>query len=227
MSKEKTISIIIPALNEEEAIGATLSAVPKKELEAMGYDVEVLVVDGGSKDRTREIAESLGARVVVEPRKGYGRAYKTGFESCKGDIIVTGDADGTYPFEKLPEMLRFLDGFDFITTDRFASMEEGAMSRMHYIGNSILNLALRLIYKIDIRDSQSGMWIFRKSILKDLNLKADGMELSEEIKVEAFRKCRAREVPIHYRKRIGEKKLRSFRDGINNLLYLFKKKLAE
>jgi hypothetical protein len=225
MNKEKTISIIIPALNEEKAIGATLSAVPKKELEAMGYEVEVLVVDGESKDRTREIAESMGAKVIVEPRKGYGRAYKTGFENCKGDIIVTGDADGTYPFEKVPEMLGSLE--DFITTDRFASMEEGAMSRMHYIGNSILNLALRLLYKIDIRDSQSGMWIFRKSILKDLNLNADGMELSEEIKVEAFRKCRAKEVPIHYRKRIGEKKLRSFRDGINNLLYLFKKKLAE
>ncbi|MDY6985793.1 MAG: glycosyltransferase family 2 protein [Candidatus Thermoplasmatota archaeon] len=225
MSKEKTISIIIPALNEEKAIGGALSTVPKKELEAMGYEVEVLVVDGGSKDRTREIAESLGARVIVEPRKGYGRAYKTGFEKCKGDIIVTGDADGTYPFEKVPEMLGLLE--DFITTDRFASMEEGAMSRMHYIGNFILNLALRLLYKIDIRDSQSGMWIFRKSILKDLNLKADGMELSEEIKVEAFRRCRAKEVPIHYRKRIGEKKLRSFRDGMNNLLYLFKKKLAE
>lgn len=225
MSKEKTISIIIPALNEEKAIGGALSTVPKKELEAMGYEVEVLVVDGGSKDRTREIAESLGARVIVEPRKGYGRAYKTGFEKCKGDIIVTGDADGTYPFEKVPEMLGLLE--DFITTDHFASMEEGAMSRMHYIGNFILNLALRLLYKIDIRDSQSGMWIFRKSILKDLNLKADGMELSEEIKVEAFRRCRAKEVPIHYRKRIGEKKLRSFRDGMNNLLYLFKKKLAE
>jgi len=227
MSKEKTISIIIPALNEEEAIGKTLNTIPKKELETMGYEVEVLVVDGGSTDRTREIAESMGAKVIVETRRGYGRAYKTGFEKCRGDIIVTGDADGTYPFEKVPEMLRFLDGFDFITTDRFASMEEGAMSRMHYLGNFILNLALRLLYKIDIKDSQSGMWVFRKSILKDLNLKADGMELSEEIKVEAFRRCRAREVPIHYRKRIGEKKLRSFKDGFNNLFYLFKKKLAE
>jgi hypothetical protein len=221
------ISIIIPALNEEEAIGATLSSIPRERLEAKGYEVEVLVIDGGSRDKTRDVAESMGARVIVEPRRGYGRAYKTGFENCTGDIIVTGDADGTYPFEKIPELLRMLEGFDFLTTDRFASMEEGAMSRMHYIGNQMLSFALRLLYRVDVKDSQSGMWIFRKEILKDLDLRADGMEFSEEIKAEAFRKCRAREVPIHYGKRIGEKKIRSFRDGFKNLAYLFRKKLAE
>lgn len=221
------ISVIIPALNEEEAIGATLNSIPRERLEAKGYELEVLVVDGGSKDRTREIAESMGAKVIVEPRRGYGRAYKTGFEKCSGEIIVTGDADGTYPFERIPELLKMLEGYDFITTDRFASMEEGAMSRMHYVGNHLLSSVLRLLYRVDVKDSQSGMWVFRKSILKNLDLKADGMELSEEIKAEAFRKCRAREVPIHYGRRIGEKKLRSFSDGYNNLMYLFRKKLAE
>jgi glycosyltransferase involved in cell wall biosynthesis len=221
------ISIVIPALNEEQAIGETLKGIPKEKLESLGYEVEILVVDGGSKDRTREIAESLGAKVIVENRKGYGRAYKTGFEKCSGEIIVTGDADGTYPFERIPELLKMLEGFDFITTDRFASLEEGAMSRMHSIGNKVLSFVLRFLYKVDVKDSQSGMWIFRKSILKNLDLRADGMELSEEIKAEAFHKCRAREVPIHYGKRIGEKKLRSFSDGFNNLMYLFRKKLAE
>ena len=223
------LSIVIPALNEEQAIGETIGSVPGEALEALGYEVEFVVVDGGSTDRTREIAESMGTKVIVEPRKGYGRAYRTGFEQCHGDIIATGDADGTYPFEKLPDMLQTLEreNLDFITTDRFASMDEGAMSRTHALGNLVLSSILRLLYGVNIRDSQSGMWIFRRELLKDLDLQADGMELSEEIKIEAFKKARAREIPIHYAKRIGEKKIRSFRDGFRNLWYLFEKKLSE
>ena len=91
-SPRRLLSLVIPALNEEGGIGGVLDEVPRKELAEMGWDVEVLVVDGESKDRTREVARGKGARVIVEPRKGYGRAYKTGFESARGELIVTGDA---------------------------------------------------------------------------------------------------------------------------------------
>ncbi|RLF67317.1 MAG: glycosyltransferase family 2 protein [Thermoplasmata archaeon] len=224
-NQRKKVSIVIPALNEEEGIEKTIRSIPKEKLISMGYDVEVIVVDGGSKDRTREIASSLGAKVIIESRKGYGRAYKTGFKEASGDIIVTGDADGTYPFELIPELIRILEEekLDFINTNRFEKMEKGSMSLLHKIGNKILTWTLRILFKIKIEDSQSGMWVFRKELLKKLNLTGDGMEFSEEIKIEAFMKGYAKEIGIPYKKRTGEKKLNSFRDGFRNLVFLFKK----
>ena len=224
--ERKLISIVIPALNEEEGIKRTIESIPIENLNKMGYDVEIIVVDGGSKDKTREIAESLGAKVIIEPRKGYGRAYKTGFEHARGDIIVTGDADGTYPFELIPQFVKMLEekNLDFINTNRFKGLEKGSMSFMHIIGNKILTLAVRVLFGVKIEDSQSGMWIFKRDLLKKLDIRGDGMEFSEEIKIEAFKKGKAIEVGIPYRKRIGEKKLKSFRDGLRNLVYLIKKR---
>ena len=224
------VCVLMPALNEESSIGATVDEIKVKRLKEKGYDIEIVVVDGNSSDRTREIAEEKGARVIIERRRGYGRAYKTGFENCKDcDIIVTGDADGTYPFSTISELIEILEGenLDFVTTDRFGSQEEGAMSNMHRFGNMVLSITLRFLYGVDIMDSQSGMWIFRRKKLDALNLTSDGMPLSEEIKIEAFSKLKAREVPIHYTKRIGEKKIRSFKDGLSCFWFLFKKKLAE
>ena len=223
------ICILMPALNEESSIGATINDMKFEKLKEKGHDVEIVVVDGNSKDRTREIAKEKGARIIIEKRRGYGRAYRTGFEQCKDcDIIVTGDADGTYPFSTIPELVEMLEeGFDFITTDRFGSQEEGAMSRMHRVGNMVLSMTLRALYGVNIRDSQSGMWIFRREKLDALNLTSDGMPLSEEIKIEAFSKLKAKEVPIHYTKRIGEKKIRSFQDGFACFWFLFKKKMRE
>lgn len=225
MEKRGKISVIIPALNEEEGIEKTLRSIPVEELKKEGYDVEIIVVDGGSQDRTREIAESLGAKVIVEQRRGYGRAYKTGFKHASGDIIITGDADGTYPFELIPKLVRILEEnqLEFINTNRFAHMEKGSMSLLHKIGNKILTWTLRVLFKIRIEDSQSGMWVFKRDLLKRLNLTGDGMEFSEEIKIEAFTKGRAIEVDIPYKKRLGEKKLNSFKDGVRNLMFLFKK----
>lgn len=187
------ISIIIPALNEEEGIEGVIQAIPKNELEKMGFDVQILVVDGNSQDRTRELATKAGAEVIIEPRQGYGRAYKTGFAHATGDIIATADADLTYPVEDIPEFVRVLqdENLDFITTNRFASMEKGVMSFRNRIGNGVLNLATRLLFRLDLRDSQSGMWVFRKDILDRLVLKSDKMSFSEELKIEAshFARC--------------------------------------
>ena len=222
------ISIIIPALNEEEGIEGVIRAIPKNELEKMGFDVQILVVDGNSKDRTRELASKAGAEVIIEPRRGYGRAYKTGFAKASGDIIATADADLTYPVEDIPEFVKVLqeESLDFITTNRFAYMEKDAMSFRNWVGNSVLNLATRLLFRLNIRDSQSGMWVFRKSILDRLILKSDGMPLSEELKFEAchFAKFNWKEMPIKYRARVGKIKLRAWKDGFRNLLYLIKKR---
>jgi len=224
------ISIIIPALNEEEGIEGVIRAIPKEELCSMGFDVQILVVDGNSQDRTRELATKAGAEVIIEPRRGYGRAYKIGFAYATGDIIATADADLTYPVEDIPEFVRVLqdENLDFITTNRFAYMEKDAMSLRNRIGNSVRNLAARLLFHLNLKDSQSGMWVFRKDILGRLVLKSDKMSFSEELKLETchFARCRWREMPIQYKARVGKIKLRGWKDGFQNLLYLVKKRVA-
>ena len=217
------VSVIIPTMNEEQSVGLVIEEVR----EAFGdRPFEVVVVDTNSVDRTREIASSLGAVVVDEPRRGYGRAYKTGFERASGGVLATLDADMTYPAKMIPRLVDMLaeKGLDFITTDRFADMEKGAMSAKHRLGNWVLSATARLLFRVRVKDSQSGMWVFRREILDRLDLESDGMSLSEEIKIEAFRKTKAIEVPITYRVRVGEVKLSSWKDGLGNLRFLFSKR---
>ncbi|MBU0623498.1 MAG: glycosyltransferase family 2 protein [Candidatus Thermoplasmatota archaeon] len=222
MEKGK-VSVIIPTMDEERSIGLVIDEVNK----ALGpRPHEILVVDTNSKDRTKEIAAGHGAILVDEPRRGYGRAYKTGFEKASGEFLATLDADMTYPASEIPSLLDMLESrdLDFITTNRFASMQKGAMGTKHRFGNWVLSATTRLLFRVKVKDSQSGMWIFRKSILKDLVLESDWMALSEEIKIEAFKKSRAAEVPITYRIRLGDVKLSSWNDGFGNLKYLFRKR---
>ena len=218
------VSIIIPTMNEEKSIGETLDRIPRDFA-----SLDIMIVDTNSKDKTREIAVSKGARVVDEPRRGYGRAYKTGFAEAKGDILVTLDGDTTYPPEDIPRLVEMLEeeNLDFITTDRLSNMEEGAMNLTHRFGNRVLALTTNLLFRMKIKDSQSGMWIFRKSILESLDLTSDGMPLSEEIKIEAWKKGhRCKEVPIVYSPRIGEVKLNTWKDGLRNLFFLKKKRFG-
>ena len=210
-------------MNEERSIGLVIDEVNK----ALGpRPHEILVVDTNSKDRTREIAVERGAVLVDEPRRGYGRAYKTGFEKASGEFLATLDADTTYPASEIPPLLDMLESgnLDFITTNRFAGMQKGAMGAKHRFGNWVLSATARLLFRVKVKDSQSGMWVFRKSILKDLVLENDWMAFSEEIKIEAFKKSRAAEVPISYRTRLGDVKLNSWNDGFGNLKYLFRKR---
>ena len=224
---EKTpdVTVVIPTINEEAGIGHVLDSIPKDP----NLRIEVLIIDTDSTDRTKAIAISKGARVINESRRGYGRAYKTGFEYAAGDIIVTLDADCTYPAEEIPRLVRMLrdEKLDFINCDRLSQMEKGAMSSKHRFGNWVLTTTMNLFFRTGLRDSQTGMWVFRRSILEKLELTSDGMPLSEEIKIEAVRKgFRVKEVPIVYRPRRGEVKLRSWSDGKKNLGFLFSKRFG-
>lgn len=224
------LSIVIPTLNEAEGIGKTIHAIPVSQLNKLGFETEILVVDGNSTDGTIELARNSGAKVIIENQKGYGRAYKTGFEKANGEIIVTLDADGTYPAEDIPALLGEMKekNYDFITTNRFAKMEKDAMSSRNKLGNLVLSFTTKTLYGASFQDSQSGMWVFRKFVwnkIKD-KVKSDGMAFSQELKIEAYRthgfKCC--EIGITYRKREGEVKLNAYRDGIGNLTHLFRKK---
>jgi glycosyltransferase involved in cell wall biosynthesis len=216
------VTIVIPALNEEDGIGTTIERIPIRELNQLGYQVRVVVVDGCSTDRTKEIATRMGASVVSEPRRGYGRAYKTGFANLTSDVIITTDADGTYPVETIPKLLELVvkDKFDFVTTNRLREIEDGAMKGSNGLGNAILSFCLRFLFSLPISDSQSGMWAIRRNLLTHLELTSDGMSFSEEIKIAAFRTGKATEIPIRYGRRLGRQKLRMFRDGLTNFLYL-------
>lgn len=233
MAECMKVSIVIPTLNEEAGIGITIDSINREEFSKRSLDVEVLIVDGNSRDLTREIAEQKNARVIIEPRKGYGRAYKTGLMEAKGDIIITGDADGTYPFHLAHEYVDVLlkENVDFITTNRFACLERKAMTLKHFFGNFILSSTLRWLYGIKLKDSQSGMWIFRKNILqklKPLEKFNDGMPFSEELKIETFihPEIKPKEVPSILFERKGNAKIESFGDGWKNFKFLIKKRVG-
>ena len=226
------VTVILPTINEEEGVGKTIDSINRDYFKEKNWQLEIMIVDGDSTDKTQEIAISKGAKVEVEKRKGYGRAYKTGMPKASGDIIVTGDADATYPFERIHKYVQQLidEDLDFITTDRFAELKHGSMSVKHYFGNLILALTLRILYFVKLRDSQSGMWIFKKSALdkiQPLEEFDDGMPFSEEIKIEMFhaKDVKAKEIPSALYSREGDVKLESFSDGWKNFKYLFFKKV--
>ena len=221
MYKDQRITIIIPCLNEEQGIEQILRRMP-------GYVDEVIVVDNGSTDRSATVAAALGARVIREDVRGYGRSYKKGFSHATGDLIVTLDGDHSYPVDGVSYLLEaFLHlRVDFLNASRFPVRDRRAMSLKHKFGNLILSLATSLLYFRWVRDSQSGMWVFRRSILPLMKLESDGMAFSEEIKIEALKnpKIRFGEISILYTSRLGETKLNPLRDGLHNLLFLIQKR---
>jgi hypothetical protein len=221
--KGQSITVVIPCLNEEQGVEQILRQMPE-------FVDEVIVVDNGSTDRSAEVARSLGAQVIQEEVRGYGRAYRKGFASARGDLIITLDGDHSYPVDALSYLLEaFLHlEVDFLNASRFPVRDRRAMSFKHKVGNLILSLAMSVLYFQWVRDSQSGMWVFRRSILERMKLTADGMAFSEEIKIEALKDPRIRfgEISIMYSSRVGETKLHAWRDGLQNLWFLLKKRVG-
>lgn len=213
------ISAVIPTMNEEKTIGSVIEGL--KSLD----DIEILVVDTNSKDRTKQIASSEGARVIDQPLRGYGLAYKTGLTQASGDIIVCMDGDGTYPTDIVTTLIDLLvkDDVDFISCDRMSLRNNENYTTLHFVGNSVLNITIRLFFKHSMKDSQSGMWIFRSDIYRKMGHLSDGMSFSQEIKIEAMKRGRFIEIPIRYGVRITKPKLKTWGDGISNLMNIFVK----
>jgi dolichol-phosphate hexosyltransferase len=221
--KDQKVTVIIPCLNEEQGIEQVLRRMPD-------FVDQVIVVDNASTDRTAEVAASYGAEVICESVRGYGRSYKRGFRHATGDVIITLDGDHSYPpdaISYLLEAFRHLEA-DFLNASRFPVRDRHAMSLKHKFGNLILSLAMSILYFRWVADSQSGMWVFRRSILDEMKLESDGMAFSEEIKIEALRNSKIRfvEISIQYSSRLGEIKLNPWRDGFHNLWFLVKKRFA-
>jgi len=219
------VTVVIPALNEEKGVVATIERTPRS------VD-EILVIDGGSSDQTRINAEKLGAHVITQLIRGYGLAYKTGFISATGDIIVTGDADGTYTMELTEEIIAEMDRrkLDFVSCTRFPLKDSQSMERLNQFGNRAISLWGSVLSLKRFRDLLSGMWLFRKSALRELRLATNGWNFSAEIKLEAAHKLGRRFAEIHipYRERVGiTHTLRPFRVGGESALFIFYKRCSQ
>jgi glycosyltransferase involved in cell wall biosynthesis len=222
MHRDLSISVVIPCYNEQDGVREVIGRMP-------GAVDEVVVVDNNCTDRTAEVARALGARVVAERTPGYGAAYKAGLRAATSDVIVTLDGDGTYPPEEIPRLVDTLvdRGWEFLSASRFPLADPAAMHASNVFGNWVLTVAAAVLFLRPLRDSQSGMWVFRRACLERLRLTSNGMAFSEEIKLEALaRGCRFGEAHIPYGARIGEVKLQKWRDGWDNLTFLLRKRVG-
>src|SRR4051812_26997173 len=215
---EPKVSVVIPCLNEAENIQRCVSAA-LAVLEESGLAGEVVVADNASDDDSASLAEAAGARVVEEPRRGYGSAYLAGFAAARGDYIVMIDADLTYDFEEIPRFVRELDaGAELVMGNRMQAVQPGAMSAMSRVGNPLLSGFLNLLFRTPVGDAHCGMRAVRRDVLPTLALQATGMELASEMVIRAARAgLEIRELPIALHRREGESKLSPFRDGWRHL----------
>jgi glycosyltransferase involved in cell wall biosynthesis len=216
------VSVVIPCLNEAENIESCVLTA-REVLGRMGCDNEVIVVDNASEDDSARLAAEAGARVVSEPRRGYGRAYLAGFAAARGRYIVMADADLTYDLNEIPRFVAELEaGAELVIGDRMGNIDPGAMPWLHrYIGNPILTGLLNLFFDTGVKDAHCGMRGLRREVLPRLQLRTTGMEFASEMVIRASKeKLRIAEFPIAYHLRGGESKLSSFRDGWRHLRFL-------
>jgi glycosyltransferase involved in cell wall biosynthesis len=216
------VSVVIPCLNEAQCIAACVEAA-RNALDENFYSGEVLVVDNGSTDGSADLAMRAGARVIHEPRRGYGSAYLAGFAATRGRYIVMADADLTYDFADIPRFVeKFEEGAEFVIGDRMDNIQPGAMPWLHrYVGNPVLNGILNLFFRTGVKDAHCGMRAVRRDMLPVLDLRATGMEFASEMVIRAAKEdLRIVQFPIHYHPRAGQSKLSSFRDGWRHLRFL-------
>lgn len=217
------ISIVLPCLNEEDAIGGCIDSI-HEIIATRGLSAEILVVDNASTDRSAEIARAHGARVVHQPVRGYGNAYLKGFAEARGTYIVMADADNTYDFNDIEAFVEPLrQGYDLVMGNRFSGrMAKGAMTWSHrYIGNPILSGMLNLFFHTGVRDAHCGMRAFTADAVRRMHLRTGGMEFASEMVINAAKaRLRITERPIAYNPRIGDSKLHTVRDGWRHLRFM-------
>lgn len=223
MSSQPEITVVIPCLNEEEAVGRVVDQA-LEGIRRSGRSGEVVIVDNGSTDRSAEVAASHGARVVTEKRRGYGSAYLTGIEAAGGRYLVMGDADETYPLQELgPFVDRLEQGDDLVMGSRFKGTIHGdAMPFLNrFVGNPILTGMLNVLFGVKVSDAHCGMRAIRKDAAAALDLHSTGMEFASEMVFKAYRRgLTVSEIPIDYYPRVGESKLNRFGDAWRHVRFM-------
>ncbi|GAB4531006.1 MAG: glycosyltransferase family 2 protein [Anaerolineae bacterium] len=216
-----TLSVVIPALNEEDGIQDIMSRVLSTRASLAGVnieDLELIVVDDGSTDRTPELVTAMpGVRLIRHPsNRGYGAALKTGFAAARGELIGFLDADGTYPPEHFPALCQAMhdQGADIVVGSRMAGADS-QMPIVRRVGNLIFARLVSVISAHKISDSASGQRVFKKSILERIYPLPDGLNLTPVMSIRALHEqLNMIEVPIPYSERLGRSKLNALRDGL-------------
>ena len=216
------VSVILPALDEEQTIAICLTKI-RKIFSEKNIRGEIIVADA-STDQTAKIATSMGAIIIHPERGGYGNAYLAAFKQARGQCLVLGDADDTYDFLEIPKLLAPLkNGADFVIGSRFkGTIRPGSMTPLHrYIGNPVLTWMVNWIFHTRFSDTHSGFRAITKEALERLHLKTGGMEFASEMLINASREnlC-IREVPINYYPRNSPSKLHSFADGWRHVRFV-------
>ena len=214
------VSLVIPAFNEEDGIGAVIErALPNGcELAKLGLGFELVIVDDGSRDRTAElVAAHPDVRLIRHPvNRGYGAAIKTGFRCATGDYLAFIDADGTYPPESLPDLCRAAveQKADLVIGSRMMGAHS-EMPRTRRLGNLAYSMLLSLIGNHVVRDTTSGMRLLRRDALERLYPLPDGLDFTPAMSTRAVHEnLKTIEVPIPYAERLGRSKLSVVRDGL-------------
>lgn len=219
------LTIVMPCLNEEKAVATCI----KKAIDSfqrLGLRGEVVLVDNGSTDNSVEIARSSGARVVLEPQRGYGNALRRGISQASGNLIIMGDADDSYDFSDIePFVIALKEGADFVIGTRLRGrIEKGAMPFLHrYVGTPFLTFISNLLFGLKLSDNNCGMRAFAKDTYERMHLVTSGMEFATEMIIKASQaRLAVREVPIKYykTKRGRRPHLRSFSDGWRHLRFM-------
>lgn len=216
------VSVVIPCLDEAETIGecVRVAAAALATLDAGG---EVVVADNGSADGSGAIAAAAGARVVDEPRRGYGRAYLAGLRAARGELVVMGDGDLSYDFAELPRFVAELeDGADLVLGNRMRSIRPGAMPPLNrYLGNPLTTGLVRALFHPGVGDVWCGLRAARRDALERLRLRSDGMEFALEMVVRAAQHgLDIRELDVELRPRGGVSKLVPLRDGLRGVSFV-------
>lgn len=224
-NSEIEVSAVMPCLNEEETV-ATCVQKAINSFAALGIVGEVIVADNGSTDRSVEIAESLGARVVHQPVRGYGAALMKGIESARGKYCIMADIDDSYDWSNIgPFVDKLREGYDLVMGTRLkGEIVPGAMPPLHrFFGNPFLSGLMNLFFRTGCSDAYCGMRGFTKEAYNKLGLRSLGMEFAIEMVVKASnQRMTITEVPITLYKdgRTKPPHLRSFRDGWRTLRLL-------
>jgi glycosyltransferase involved in cell wall biosynthesis len=223
-SRRVRLSVVIPALNEEDCIAEIIGRIHETQARLVGAGVEeteIVVVDDGSDDRTGAIASAMaGVRVIRhETRRGYGAALKTGFGAASGDLLAFIDADGTYPPEHLPQLcFAAMDQDADVVVGSRRSGAESHMPAVRRLGNFIWSNLVSLIGDRPCVDPASGMRVLRRSALTQLYPLPDGLNFTPVMSTRSVHeKLNVIELPIPYSERVGRSKLSVVRDGLRFL----------
>lgn len=219
---EKLLTILIPALNEEQTIGICIQKA-KEFIEKNNINGEILVANNNSTDNTEKVSKDMGARVITVKNKGYGNALIEGTKNAYGKYTIMGDADNSYNFLELEELVKKLEeGYDLVIGNRYGKrMEKGAMPILHkYIGTPILSLIMRMKHKVKFKDINCGLRGYNTKKVIALNCEAEGMEYASEMIIKAKKaNLKMEEIPIKYYKDSRKRKphLSTIRDGIRHI----------